>query len=114
MELTRNYQIFMTITEGKVPISIKWVFNIKRDSNDNIIKYKAYHVACSFAQKQVIDFELTFSPTLNIDSLKLITTLTLKFQWKLIQFDINIAYLNAPLDKEIFISFPPENINFSP
>jgi len=100
------------LPKGKFPISSKWIFTIKRDSNGNIIKFKARLVARGFYQKRGIDFELTFSPTLNLDSLKLIIALASKFCWNIMQMDIKAAYLNAPLDKELYITIPPGSINF--
>jgi len=95
------------------PISTKWIFTLKkRYSNGNITKYKVRLVAKGFTQKKGIDFELTFSPTLNIDSLKLIVSIASKFHWNIIQLDKKVAYLNGPLDKEIYVSFTPSDDNF--
>eukprot|EP00833_Pecoramyces_ruminatium_P010877 jgi/Orpsp1_1/1184909/evm.model.c7180000091486.1 len=69
-------------------------------------------VARGFNQKFGIDFELTFSPTLNIDCLKLIFSLSAKFKWPIYQLDIKAAYLNANLDKEIYTTIPPGDTNF--
>ena len=76
-------------------------FSIKRDSNGNISHYKARLVARGFRQKKGIDFQLTYSPTLNIDSLKFILAMASKLQWGTFQLDIKAAYLKAPLDTDI-------------
>ena len=64
-------------------------------------------MAKGFRQKYGIDFELTYSPTLNIDGLKFIIALAAKFQWNIFQLDIKSVYLNVPLDKEIYTTIPP-------
>ena len=89
------------IPNNKNVISLRWVFNNKLDSNNNIIKRKARVVAKVFKQKRGIDFDLTYSPTLNIDALKLIIALAAKFSWPILQLDIKAAYLHA--DLEIYI-----------
>ena len=100
------------VPKGTNIISTKWVFSIKRDKNNNIIKFKARLVARGFRQKFGIDFEITYSPTLNIDSLKFIISLAAKFHWDIFQLDIKAAYLNAPLDKDIYVSIPQGDSNF--
>jgi len=45
----------------------------KRQQQGNIIKYKGRIVARGFNQTIGIDFDLTYSPTLGINSLKLFT-----------------------------------------
>jgi len=67
------------VPPGKIIISMKWVFATKKDSNNFIYKYKARLVARGFRQKWGIDYDLTYSLTLNIDSLKLIFALSAVF-----------------------------------
>ncbi len=100
------------VPPGKNIISTKWVFATKRDSNNFIYKYKARLIARGFRQKWGIDYDLTYSPTLNIDSLKLIFALSAAFHWDIFQLDIKAAYLNAPLDKDIYTTIPKGDINF--
>ncbi len=97
---------------NKKAIRTKWVFSVKRDSNNNIIKFKARLVAKGFSQIKGIDYELTFSPTLSIDSLKLIIAIAAKLHWEIIQLDIKAAYLNADLDKEIYTEIPLGDKNY--
>lgn len=71
---------------SKVPpckniIPTKWAFTTKIDSNNFIYKYKARLVARGFRQKWGIDYDLIYSPTLNIDSLKFIFALSAAFHW---------------------------------
>jgi len=100
------------IPEGKKPIKTKWVFNIKRNSSNNNEKSKARLVAKGFSQIRGINYELTFFPTLSINSLKLIIALAAKFQWEIFQFEIKAAYLNVRLDKNIFVTIPQEDANY--
>jgi len=100
------------LPKRKAIITTKWIFSIKRDINNNIIKYKARLVARGFNQKFGIDFELTYSPTLNIDGLKLIIAYAAKLHWNILQLDIKAAYLNAPLDMEIYTTIPPGDKNY--
>ena len=77
-----------------------------------ITKRKARLVARGFRQRRGIDYDLTYSPTLNTDTLKLIFSLVAKYKWPIQQLDIKAAYLNADLDKEIYMSIPTGDPNF--
>ena len=101
-----------TIPDGKKPIPSKWVYALKTDGLGHVIKHKARFVAKGFIQKYGIDYEMTFSPTLNIDCLKLLIALAAKFKWDILQLDIKAAYLNANLDKDIYVKIPPGDPNF--
>jgi len=110
LENLYNNKIFTLVDhvpKGKNLITTKWVFTNKRDAENNIIKRKARVVARGFKQKKGIDFELTYSPTLNIDALKLIISLSSSLNWDIMQLDIKAAYLNAKLDTDIYITIPP-------
>jgi len=100
------------VPSNKTVITTRWVFTIKTDSEGKIIKFKARLVARGFNQKFGIDFYLTFSPTLNIDCLKLIFAIASKFKWYVHQMDIKAAYLNADLDYDIYVTIPPGDANF--
>ena len=97
---------------NKTIISTRWVFTIKTDSEGNIIKFKARLVARGFNQKFGIDYDLTYSPTLNIDCLKLLLAIAAKYKWSVHQLDIKAAYLNADLDHDIYVTIPPGDTNF--
>jgi len=100
------------IPKGQNIISTKWVFTTKTDEDNNIIKFKARLVARGFSQKEGVDFDLTYSPTLNLDCIKLILFIAAKFKWNVQQLDIKAAYLNADLDKNIYVSIPPGDKNY--
>ena len=50
------------LPEGVKLIGCKWIFKTKRDSKDNIVRYKACLVAKGFTQKEDTDYKETFSP----------------------------------------------------
>jgi len=52
-----------------------------------------------FRQKWGIDYDLTYSPTLDIDNLILILALSAAFHWNIFQLDNKNTYRNTPLDK---------------
>ena len=87
-------------------ISSKWVFKKKYLTSGLIDKYKARLVARGFTQREGVDYEETFSPTLRYESLRLLLSLAAVYGLRLWLLDVITAYLNGDLDKEIFMSIP--------
>lgn len=51
-------------------IQSKWVFKIKRDSDDNVEKFKARLVAKGFSQTHGVDYFETYSPVIRHSTLR--------------------------------------------
>ena len=92
--------------EGTKPISCKWVFKTKRDSSDNIKRYKARLVAKSFTQKKGIDYKEPFSPVSSKDSFRIIITLVAHYDLELHQMDVKTAFLNGNIEETIYMVQP--------
>ena len=60
-------------------------------------------MARGFTQKQGVDYNNTYSPTLKYDSLRTITALAVINGFNIYQIDIKSAYLNAELDEEVYM-----------
>jgi len=80
---------------------------IWKDANNKIIRRKANFVTKGFHQRYGIDYKLTYSPTLNIDCIKLLLAYAVKLQYTVHQLDFKSAYKNAALyKKEIYTDIP--------
>jgi hypothetical protein len=60
------------LPHGHRAITFKWVFKLKRDEADAIIKHKARLVARSFLQQEGIDFDDAFAPVARMESVRLL------------------------------------------
>lgn len=96
----------VSLPEGRKPITCKWVFKIKRNTDGSIERYKCRLVARGFSQKAGIDYHETFSPVARLDSIRLILSIVAKEDLDLIHFDVATAFLYGKLDEEIYMSQP--------
>lgn len=97
-----------TLTElppGKRAVGGKWVYALKTDI-DGSEKCKARYVAKGYSQKQGTDYEETFSPTADMSSIRVIMQKSAQENLQLYQMDVKTAYLNAPVDFELYIEQP--------
>jgi hypothetical protein len=66
---------FADLAHGHSAITLKWVFKLKRDEAGAIVKHKSCLVARGFVQRKGIDFDDTFAPMAQIESVRLLFTL---------------------------------------
>jgi len=109
LESLKNMNVYIFV--NKVPkgsniVTCRWVLKYKRDPKGNIIKRKARIVARGFSQRYGVDFWDTFSPTLKLDSLRIIIAISVQKGFIVEQIDVNSAYLNADLEEDIYMVIP--------
>jgi len=87
-------------------VDTKWVLRKKHDERGNLVKFKARLTACGFTQIPGIDYDETFSAVVRTDTLRILLAHAIQHNLHTVQYDIESAYLNAPLDDEIYIKTP--------
>ena len=93
------------LPEGRKAVGGRWVYDLKLGPN-NEKRYKARFVAKGYSQEPGIDFHETFSPTTRITSVRTLMQLVVQHSLIVHQMDVKTAYLNAPIDCEIYVEQP--------
>ena len=96
-----NTWIEAKLPKGKQLVSTKWVFTVKGDG-----RKKARLVARGFSQIQGIDYSFTFSPTLRIESLRILLSAASARNMSVYVADIKTAYLHGIVEEEIYLGAP--------
>lgn len=81
-------------------------FRIKRKSNDSIERYKARLVAKGFHQWSSIDFHDTFNPVVKPTMVWIILNIVVSNGWQMRQLNINNAFLQGCLYKDVYMKQP--------
>ncbi|RVW35994.1 Retrovirus-related Pol polyprotein from transposon RE1 [Vitis vinifera] len=88
-------------------VGCKWIFRTKYLPTGSIDRYKARLVAKGFHQCPGIDYSETFSPVIKPTTVRLVLSLAVSQGWSLRQLDVNNAFLQGTLTKDVFMSQPP-------
>jgi hypothetical protein len=88
------------------PIQCKWVLHIKHNKTGTISRFKARLVAKGFTQIPGQDFSFTFAPIACWDSIHSLLCLAAINDLEIRQLDVKTAYLNGPLEEEIYMTAP--------
>jgi hypothetical protein len=85
-------------------IGSKWVFKYKLDELGNIDRHKARLVAKGYKQCHGMDYKETFAPTTKYLIVKAMLSIAVNNGYNVSSMDVENAYLNVAIDKDIFIS----------
>jgi len=84
----------------------RFVFDIKRDAEGKLTRYKARLVAQGFNQVPGRDFDETWAPVPNAATTRAIFAVAAANDWEIHHVDVQTAFLNAKMDKEMYIKLP--------
>lgn len=91
-------------------IRAKIVLDLKREEDNEILRYKARLIARRSAQKIRVYYEETFAPTIRLDTLRMSLVVAAKGNWGIYQMDVVIAFLAEKLKDEVYIKIPEHTI----
>eukprot|EP00158_Paraphelidium_tribonemae_P003283 Partr_v1_DN26022_c0_g1_i2_m345 putative retrotransposon Tto1 - Nicotiana tabacumSimilarity to retrotransposon Tto1 -Nicotiana tabacumSimilarity to reverse transcriptase pol - Volvox carteri len=92
----------------KKALKLKCVFKVKFDSEGNVDRRKTRLVAQGFLQQYGIDYDETYSPVSAQSTIRILLALSTRPDLVLTHYDVDQAYLNGDIDKEIYCVFPTD------
>jgi hypothetical protein len=106
VEKNRTWEL-ADLPRGHRAITLKWVFKLKRDEADVVIKHKARLVARGFVQQEGVDFDNAFAPVARMESVWLLLALAAQEGWRVHHMDVKSVFLNNDLKEEVYVHQPP-------
>ena len=92
--------------KGKTVLGTKVVFKRKIGKDGKIGKYKCRLVAQGFKQVKGIHYDESSSPTPAQASIRMVLSMIAALGWEARQLDVDMAYLEADVEEEIYIELP--------
>jgi hypothetical protein len=87
-------------------VDMQWVRKKKRDENGSVVRYKARLTVRGFSQVPGLDFDKTFQAVVRTNTIQILLAHNLEHDLTARQYNIENAYLNAPIEGEIYIKVP--------
>ena len=91
-------------------VGVRWVYDVKVDELGNVLRYKARLVAQGFAQKEGIDYNETFAPTMHIKSARMLLAIAARDKVRVRQYDVSTAFLHADLAETVYVKQPEGHV----
>ncbi|KAF6040100.1 hypothetical protein EB796_001573 [Bugula neritina] len=98
-----NTWFIQPLPEDRTETKGRWVYTLKQGTTPDKTQHKAIYVAQGFSQIQRVDYDETDSPTTIFTLIKLLLQKAANENMKVHQLDAKGAYLNAPIDKKIYL-----------
>ncbi|GJW87856.1 retrovirus-related pol polyprotein from transposon TNT 1-94 [Tanacetum coccineum] len=87
-------------------IALKWIYKVKLDEYDDVLKNKARLVAKGYQQEEGIDFEESFALVARIEAIQICIANVASKNMTIYQMDVKTAFLNGELKEEVYVSQP--------
>ena len=84
-------------------VKCKWFFKTKFAADGSPLKYKEILVSNGYSQVHGIDYNETFSPMVNMDSIRLALTIAASKQWEVHHMDVKCEFLNGYMNEDIYM-----------
>ena len=94
------------LPKDRKAIRVKWVYDIKTNSDGEIERYRARLVAMGFFQREGVDFFEVFAPVVKYVTVRIFFCVTARHKWNRRTIDVRCAFINAFLNEEIYIMQP--------
>jgi len=95
------------VPEGKTKVKSKFAFRVTHRV-DGSLKFRCRLVACGYSQILGLDYDETYAPTAKYKSLCIVLHLAAVFGWYIDGIDVENAFLESEIDKEIYMTLPIE------
>nr|GEW07419.1 integrase, catalytic region, zinc finger, CCHC-type, peptidase aspartic, catalytic [Tanacetum cinerariifolium] len=83
-------------------IAFKWIYKVKLDEYDDVLKNKARLVSKAYRQKEEINFEESFASVACIEAIRIFITNAASKNITVYQMDVKITFLNGDLKEEVY------------
>jgi hypothetical protein len=105
LERNKTWDLVEIPKDRKV-VSCKWVYKLKKGSDDKVERYKERLVEKGYSQKEGIDFHEIFSPVVMLVSVSIGLALVALHNLELEKLDIKTMFLHGDLDGDIYMEKP--------
>jgi hypothetical protein len=104
---TRNEVWHLVPRPNQNVVGTKWVFRNKQDEHGVVTRNKSRFMAKGYSQVEGLDFGETYAPIARLESIRILLAYATYHGFKLYQMDVKSAFLNRPINEEVYVEQPP-------
>ncbi|GKF50465.1 retrovirus-related pol polyprotein from transposon TNT 1-94 [Tanacetum coccineum] len=82
-------------SDSAMIIALKWIYKVKLDEYDDVLKNKARLVAKGFRQEEGLDFEESFAPVARLEAIRIFIANAASKNMTVYQMDVKTAFLKG-------------------
>lgn len=105
IEKNRTWELTDFPKNHKV-IGIKWIFKLKKNPDEEIMKHKARLVAKGYVQQFGVDYSEVFALVARLETVRLILAYAAFKNWEVHHMDVNTTFLNGEFEEEVYVAQP--------
>ncbi len=81
----------------------KWVYKIKKNSDESISRFKVRWVTHDYRQIEDVNYEEKYVSIVRSDTSRILLSIAITLDWKIRQFDVKLVFLNKIMNRMIYI-----------
>jgi hypothetical protein len=84
-------------------ITDKWMYKIKKNSDESISRFKVRWVIHGYKQIEDVNYEEKYVSVIRSDTFRILLSIAIILDWKIRQFDVKLVFLNEVMNRMIYI-----------
>nr|GFA10931.1 retrovirus-related Pol polyprotein from transposon TNT 1-94 [Tanacetum cinerariifolium] len=85
------------------PLTLKWLFKIKHDEEQTVIRNKSRLVVRGYCQEEGVDFEKLFAPVARMEAIRIFLAYVAHKSFTVFQMDVKTAFLHGSLKEDVYV-----------
>jgi hypothetical protein len=102
-QIKRDTFIIITSSYDVKSITDKWVYKIKKNSDESISRFKVRWVIHDYRQIEDVNYEEKYASVVRFDTSRILLSIAITLDWKIRQFDVKLVFLNEVMNRMIYI-----------
>ncbi|GJZ95351.1 retrovirus-related pol polyprotein from transposon TNT 1-94 [Tanacetum coccineum] len=95
--------VLVPLQDHVKPLTLKWLFKIKHDEENKVIRNKTRLVVRGYRQEEGIDFEESFASVARMEAIRIFLAYAAHKAFIVFQMDMKTAFLHGTIDPMLFI-----------